>query len=135
VKPFHANRKLHTEPSSSEDAPGTNPNIYGSYTKLYHDAEVDIMYIGTPHAFHEQDCLDAIAAGKHVHCEKASTMDVNETRAALAAAKAKGVFIMEAMRTRFTPLLQSLQKKVFGHKIFSRGRSMRLVSIAALLRR
>ncbi|TDZ37519.1 D-xylose 1-dehydrogenase [Colletotrichum trifolii] len=87
---------------------GHNPTVYGSYTDVYSDPDVDIVYIGTPHAFHKQNALDAINAGKHVLCEKAFTITAKEARDVFDAAKQKGVFVMEAMWTRFFPLTRSL---------------------------
>jgi predicted dehydrogenase len=69
------------------------------------------------HAFHKKNCLDAIAAGKHVLCEKAFTITSKEAEAVFAAARAKDIFIMEAMWTRFTPLVLTLQKKLFEEKV------------------
>ncbi|KAF4976949.1 hypothetical protein FZEAL_6453 [Fusarium zealandicum] len=92
------------------------PTVYGSYDEAYKDPEVDIIYIGTPHAFHKKNCLDAIAQGKHVLCEKAFTLNAREAREVLDAAKQKGVFVMEAMWTRFLPLVKTLQKLVHEDK-------------------
>ena len=98
------------------------PSTYGTYAEVYSDPDVDIVYIGTPHAFHKKNCLDAIAAGKHVLCEKAFTITAKETREVLAAAKANGVFIMEAMWTRFTPLVLELQKMLHEEKVIGNVR-------------
>ncbi|KPM44214.1 hypothetical protein AK830_g2352 [Neonectria ditissima] len=85
----------------------------------------DIVYIGTPNALHKQNCLDAIRAGKHVLCEKAFALNVAEAKDVLEEARQKGVFVMEAMWTRFFPLVQKLQhllhtEKVIGdvHRVF-----------------
>lgn len=56
---------------------------------------MDIVYIGTPHAFHKQACLDAIAHGKHVLCEKPFTLNRREATEVFDAARKQGVFIME----------------------------------------
>jgi len=69
------------------------------------------------HAFHKKNCLDAIAAGKHVLCEKAFAITSREAEAVFAAARAKDIFIMEAMWTRFTPLILTLQKKLFEERV------------------
>ncbi|KAI2462983.1 NAD(P)-binding protein [Annulohypoxylon bovei var. microspora] len=105
--------------------PGQSPKIYGSYEEVYADAAVDIVYIGTPHAFHKKNCLDAISAGKNVLCEKAFTLNSKEAREVFEAAKEKGVFVMEAMWTRFFPLTLTLlsllhEEKVIGevHRVF-----------------
>ncbi|KAM0275057.1 hypothetical protein ACHAQH_007618 [Verticillium albo-atrum] len=100
----------------AEHLPGHSPTVYGSYEQVYADPNVDIIYIGTPHAFHKQNALDAIRHGKHVLCEKAFTLTTAETREVFDAAKAKGVFVMEAMWTRFFPLVRSLQKVLHEEK-------------------
>ncbi|KAF4342398.1 dimeric dihydrodiol dehydrogenase [Fusarium beomiforme] len=87
-----------------------------SYEQTYQDPDVDIIYIGTPHAFHKKNCLDAITHGKHVLCEKAFTLNAKEAKEVLDAAKQKGVFVMEAMWTRFFPLVKSLQKIIHEDK-------------------
>lgn len=88
----------------------TPPTVYGSYIEAYQDPHIDIVYLGIPHAFHKQACLDAVSYGKHVLCEKAFTLTASEAREVFAAAKEKGVFVMEAMWTRFFPLVKTLQK-------------------------
>lgn len=88
------------------------PSIYSSYEEVYVDKQVDIIYVGTPHAFHKKDCLDAINCGKHVMCEKAFAITVEEAREIFDAARRKGVFVMEAMWTRFFPLVQHLQNLI-----------------------
>jgi predicted dehydrogenase len=61
--------------------------------------------------------LDAIAAGKNVLCEKAFTLNARDAEEVIAAAKAKSVFLMEAMWLRFTPLMQTLQKMLHEEKV------------------
>lgn len=96
--------------------PGTSPTI-GTYDQVYADPNVDIVYIGTPHAFHKQNCLDAIKHGKHVLCEKAFTLNAAEAKEVFDAAAKKGVFVMEAMWTRFFPLTKTLQKLLHEDKV------------------
>ncbi|TKA45979.1 hypothetical protein B0A49_12926 [Cryomyces minteri] len=96
---------------------GQKPKIYGSYEEVYKDSEVDVVYIGTPHAFHKRNCLDAIARGKNVLCEKAFTLTTKEAQEVLSAAKEKGVFVMEAMWTRFFPLMKKLQSLLHEEKV------------------
>ncbi|KAF9893076.1 hypothetical protein FE257_012487 [Aspergillus nanangensis] len=96
---------------------GKAPTVYGSYQDLYEDANVDILYIGTPHAFHKQNCLDAIRAGKHVLCEKAFALNSREAQQIFDEAKRQGVFVMEAMWTRFFPLVQQLRRVIHHDKV------------------
>ncbi|EJT69368.1 hypothetical protein GGTG_12987 [Gaeumannomyces tritici R3-111a-1] len=94
---------------------GHAPSVYGSYDAVYQDPAVDIVYIGTPHALHKQNCLDAIAAGKHVLCKKPFTLNAAQVGEVFAAARARGgVFVMEAMWTRFFPLVRTLRSLVHG---------------------
>lgn len=97
--------------------PGKLPTVYGSYAECYNDPNVDVIYIGTPHAFHKQNCLDAINAGKHVLCEKAFTLNAKEAKEVIDAAQAKGVFLMEAMWTRFYPLVRTLHDLLHKEKV------------------
>lgn len=83
---------------------------YGSYAEVYADEDVDAVYIGTPHTYHYENALDAIKATKHVLCEKPVTSNVAELRSLLAAAKEQGVFFMEALWTRFQPLVKEVKK-------------------------
>ncbi|KIJ20796.1 hypothetical protein PAXINDRAFT_165640 [Paxillus involutus ATCC 200175] len=83
---------------------------YGSYAEVYADSNVDAVYIGTPHTCHYENALDAIKAKKHVLCEKPVTSNAAELRSLLAAAKENGVFFMEALWTRFQPLVIEVKK-------------------------
>ena len=76
--------------------------------QLLADREVDAVYIATPHPLHEPHALNCIAAGKHVLCEKPLTLDESSAARVLAAAKRRGVFVMEAFMYRCHPLLQQL---------------------------
>ncbi len=100
------------------------PSLYGSYQEVYDDKDVDCVYIGTPHSFHKQNCLDAIRAGKNVLCEKPFTMNAKEAEEVFTAAKEKGVFIMEAVWTRFFPVVKALQK--FLHEDKKLGKIYRM---------
>ncbi|KAF4844775.1 D-xylose 1-dehydrogenase [Colletotrichum siamense] len=102
---------------ANQYCPSSNPTIYGSYNEIYADPNVDILYIGTPHAFHKQNCLDAIAAGKPVLCEKAFTLNARDAKEVFAFAKEKGVYVAEAMWLRHRPLVQDLQRMLHKEKI------------------
>ena len=85
---------------------------YGSYEELVADPTIDAVYVGTPHSHHRDHALLAINAGKHVLVEKAFTRNGAEAREVLDAAKEKGVFVMEAMWTRFLPHIVAAQDLV-----------------------
>lgn len=93
------------------------PKRYGSYEDLVSDPEVDIVYVATPHPFHAPCSLLAIEAGKAVMCEKPFTVNAKEAQSVVEAARRKGVFVMEAMWTRFFPLMARLRDLIAGGEI------------------
>ena len=85
------------------------PNRHASYESLANDPEVDVIYIGTPHPMHNDNSLLCINAGKAVICEKPFTLNATEAKTIIDAARAKNVFLMEAMWTRFTPAMVKIR--------------------------
>ncbi len=85
---------------------------HGSYADLVADPDVDVLYLATPHPQHHAVALDAIAAGKHLLVEKSFTATVAGAQEVVDAARAAGVFVMEAMWTRFQPAVVRLRELV-----------------------
>jgi predicted dehydrogenase len=83
---------------------------YGSYEALVAAPEVDIVYIGTPHPMHAENALLALGAGKAVLCEKPFAMNRREAAQVVALARKRGLFLMEAMWTRFLPALAEVRR-------------------------
>ena len=79
------------------------PKAYPSYAELVTDDDVDVVYVSTIHPGHHDAALLAIEAGKAVLLEKPFTMDAVEAQSLIDAARARGVFLMEAMWARFVP--------------------------------
>jgi predicted dehydrogenase len=79
---------------------------------LLANAEVEAVYIGTPHPAHEEQALACIRAGKHVLCEKPMTVDAASTERVVEAARQAGVFLMEAYMYRCHPLMRELTKRL-----------------------
>lgn len=79
------------------------PKAYGSYAEMLSDPEIDVVYIATTHNFHYDNIMQCFEAGKPVLCEKALVETEEKTRAVINAAKEKGLFLMEAMWSRFLP--------------------------------
>ena len=84
------------------------PTAYGSYSELFADPQIDIVYMATPNHRHCADTLEALEAGKHVLCEKPFALDPEQARAMVAKAQSKNLFLMEALWTRFVPSIQAL---------------------------
>ena len=76
---------------------------YGSYSALIDDPVVDAVYIGVTADQHLPLALEVIAAGKPVLVEKPFALTAAEASDIRAAARAAGVFAMEAMWTRYLP--------------------------------
>jgi predicted dehydrogenase len=98
---------------------------YGSYGELVADPEVDVVYIATPHPQHHAIALAAIRAGKAVLVEKAFTATLAGAEEIVAEARARGVFAMEAMWTRFQPAV------VRARELLAQGAIGSLVSVQA----
>ena len=76
---------------------------YGSYEAMLADPEVDVVYVATPHNLHHQNTLLCLDYGKHVLCEKPFAVNGREAREMIDKARAKKLFLMEAMWSRFLP--------------------------------
>ena len=83
-----------------------------SYEELVAAADVDIVYVATPHPMHAENALLALQAGKAVLCEKPFTMNLAEAERVVAQARSRGLFLMEAMWTRFMPALAEVRRLV-----------------------
>ena len=101
------------------------PTAHGSYEELVADPNVDVVYVATPHSHHHEHVLLAVEAGKHVMCEKALTQNAAQAREIVQAARAKGVFLMEAMWTRHLPHSYKLRE------IIAQGEIGDIVSVQA----
>jgi predicted dehydrogenase len=88
------------------------PHRHGSYAALCADPDVDVIYVSTPHPGHHDAALTAIRGGKAVLVEKPFAMDAAEAREVIDAAAAAGVFVMEAMWTRFLPHMARVREIV-----------------------
>ena len=84
---------------------------YGSYEEMLNDPEVELVYIATPHRFHKEHTIMSLNHGKHVLCEKPLAMNAAEAAEMVAVAREKGLFLMEAMWTRFLPVMRSFMER------------------------
>ena len=84
------------------------PKAYGSYQEMLDDPDVDAIYNPLPNSLHGPWTLRAIAAGKHVLCEKPFASNADEAAQVAQAASASGLVVMEAMHYRYHPLTRRL---------------------------
>ena len=101
------------------------PTTHLGYEALVEDPHVDVIYVATPHSEHLEHALLAIRAGKHVLVEKAFTRNAAEAEQVFAAAREAGVFVMEAMWTRFLPHVSAL------HQVVDAGEIGEIVNVSA----
>jgi predicted dehydrogenase len=79
---------------------------YGDYAELLADPEIDAVYNPLPNGLHGRWTLAALAAGKHVLCEKPFTANAEEARQVADVARKSGLVVMEAFHYRYHPLFQ-----------------------------
>ena len=84
--------------------------VFDSYEALIASPDVDAVYIGTPASLHRQPAIAAIAAGKHVLCEKPFAANADDARLIADAARTSpGVVVMEAFHWRYHPYAQQIR--------------------------
>jgi predicted dehydrogenase len=98
---------------------------YGSVDDLISDEDVDIVYVATPHAQHAAIVGAALDAGRAVLCEKTFTTSLADTEDLVQRARDRRIFCMEAMWTRFIPLI------VRAREIIADGRIGEVRSVIA----
>lgn len=79
------------------------PRAYGSYAALLADPEIEAVYNPLPNHLHVPVTLQALAAGKHVLCEKPIAMTADEARQLIDAARTSGRLVAEAFMVRHHP--------------------------------
>ena len=90
---------------------------HATYEELASDPDVDAIYIATPHVLHRENTLACIAGGKAVLCEKPFAMNQREAEEMVAAARARGTFLCEAMWTRFLPGTRRVRELIASGEI------------------
>lgn len=105
---------------------GRQPRAHGSYQALIDDPDVDAVYISLPNDLHLEWTLKALAAGKHVLCEKPFGMDAAQAGKAAEAGISAGRLVMEAFMYRFHP------QWVRAKEIVESGEIGRVCSVEAL---
>ena len=76
---------------------------FGAYEDLLADAEIEAVYNPLPNELHVPWTLRALAAGKHVLCEKPIALDAEEARPLIDARNRSGKLVAEAFMVRYHP--------------------------------
>ncbi len=82
---------------------------HDSYAALLQDPKIDAVYVANTHNFHHETVLEALQAGKAVLCEKPLAINARQAREMVALARARKLFLMEAMWTRFLPAVAQMR--------------------------
>ncbi|MCX4998589.1 Gfo/Idh/MocA family oxidoreductase [Streptomyces longwoodensis] len=88
------------------------PRAYGDWASLAKDADIDVVYIATPHAAHRAAAGLCLEAGRNVLCEKPFTLNVREAGELVDLARREGRFLMEAMWMYCNPMVRRLKQLV-----------------------
>ncbi len=86
------------------------PHRHASYEALVNDPDVDAIYIATPHPYHCENTLLCLEHKKPVLCEKPFSINADFARKMIACARREKVFLMEAMWTRFLPVMVKVRE-------------------------
>lgn len=100
-------RSLDSAEKFAAQYPGCTP--YGSYEELVR-ADVDAIYVATPHTFHAENSILALRAGKPVLCEKPFTINAAEAKAVIDCAHEMNLPLLEAIWTRFLPHIHKVRE-------------------------
>lgn len=90
---------------------------YDSYEELAADPEIDLVYISTVHSMHYSNAKLCMEHGKNVLIEKAFTVNSDEARELIELSREKGVFLAEAIWTRYMPGLQIIRQLIADGRI------------------
>jgi predicted dehydrogenase len=101
-------RRIEDARTFAKDFPA--PHVHGSYEDLVADHEVDVIYVATPHALHHEHTLLCLNHKKAVLCEKAFAINLHQAQEMVIRSREKGVFLMEALWSKFLPQYQKLRE-------------------------
>lgn len=90
---------------------------YGSYSELIADADVDLVYVATPHSHHFDVTREALQAGKPCLVEKAFMANHRESAEIVELAHEKKVFLAEAIWTRYQPAVTIVRDLISSGRI------------------
>lgn len=91
--------------------------VHDSYDTLLADPEIDAIYNPLPNGLHAQWTEKALAAGKHVLCEKPFTANQAEAERVAAVAASSGLVVMEAFHYRYHPVAETMREIAQGGEL------------------
>lgn len=106
------NRRRDQAVEKVAEAVGTKPRAVSDYRDLLADGSIDAVCIATPDHWHARQTLDALAAGKHVYCEKPMTHTVEEALKVLAAWKKSGQVMQVGVQSTQLPVWHDARERL-----------------------
>src|SRR5471030_1955935 len=91
--------------------------VYEDYDELLNDEEIDAIYIALPHGLHKYWSIEALRHKKAVLCEKPVVLNSEEMKEIKREALSNNTFFMEAMKTRFIPLIHTIKEIIKNKEI------------------
>ena len=85
---------------------------YPDFSELLADDEVEVVVVSSPNRLHAEYSQRALAAGKHVVCEKPFALTVAEADGTIAAARAAGKHVIPFQNRRYEPQFQKLREVI-----------------------
>jgi len=92
---------------------------YANFADLLADPAVQVVHLASPNRLHFEQCQQAIAAGKHVVCEKPLAMTAAETAQLVALADKAPVVTAVCYNVRFYPLCLEARERIAGGQLGS----------------
>jgi predicted dehydrogenase len=107
------------DPARARELAGRHgiPRVHADYAALLADPDIDAVYVPLPNSLHLPWTLHALAAGKHVLCEKPLALDAAGAGEMALAAGQAGRLLMEAVMYRFHPRNAALVRSLRGAEI------------------
>lgn len=109
---LHAVASRSAAPAEAFAAEFGAARAHATYESLAADPEVDAVYVASPHSEHRANAILALESGKPVLLEKPFAINRAQAEEVVAVARAKGLFLMEAMWTRYFPIMAELRRLV-----------------------
>ena len=97
---------------SERQASKKRPRTYADYRKMLAEKDLDIVLVGTPDHWHALPAIAAMESGADVFCQKPISVDVNEGKAMLAAARQHKRVVQIGTQRRSTPHLVDAKEKI-----------------------
>ena len=91
--------------------------VFNTYEALVECADVDAIYVATPHGLHYEHVMLCLRHSKAVLCEKAFALNLSQAREMIDFARKQKVFLMEAFWTKFLPQYQKAMEIIGSGRI------------------